>query len=193
MEPRYGAEWSGVFLWFCHYPFSDRMTLSVQRFAMGWTIRCFNNGGGGGKKLSLLHTLSDRPWGPPSLLYNWYCVSFPGAKQLGRGADHLPPSSARVKNGKAVPLTFVSAWHFKGRPITLPLPLPIHSGTSDLRLRQLPLSIPGQRRHESDTQWCRVLEKLIVSRSVKAFSTCFCALNPYRARNNQPLTTFLAS
>jgi len=28
------------------------------------------------------------PWGPPSLLYNGYWVSFPGAKWPGRGIDH---------------------------------------------------------------------------------------------------------
>ena len=38
----------------------------------------------------------DRPWGPPSLLYNGYRV-FPGGKMRpGRAADHSPPSSASV-------------------------------------------------------------------------------------------------
>jgi hypothetical protein len=38
----------------------------------------------------------DRPWGPPSLLYNGYRV-FPGSKERpGRDADHSPPSSAKV-------------------------------------------------------------------------------------------------
>ena len=38
----------------------------------------------------------DRPWGPPSLLYNEYRV-FPGGKvRPGRAADHSPPSSAAV-------------------------------------------------------------------------------------------------
>ena len=38
----------------------------------------------------------DRPWGPPSLLYNGYRV-FPGGKvRPGRAADHSPPSSALV-------------------------------------------------------------------------------------------------
>jgi hypothetical protein len=36
----------------------------------------------------------DRPWGPPSLLYNGYLV-FPGGKERsGRDADPSPPSSA---------------------------------------------------------------------------------------------------
>jgi hypothetical protein len=38
----------------------------------------------------------DRPWGPPSLLYNGYRV-FPGGKvRPGRAAVHSPPSSAAV-------------------------------------------------------------------------------------------------
>ena len=35
----------------------------------------------------------DRPWGPPSLLYNGYLVSFPEVKQPGRGIKHPPPAS----------------------------------------------------------------------------------------------------
>ena len=39
----------------------------------------------------------DRPWGPPSLLYNGYRV-FPGGKERpGCDADPSPPSSAVVK------------------------------------------------------------------------------------------------
>jgi hypothetical protein len=38
----------------------------------------------------------DRPWNPPSFLYNGYRV-FPGGKErLGRDADPSPPSSAVV-------------------------------------------------------------------------------------------------
>ena len=41
-------------------------------------------------------TCPDRPWGPPSLLYNGYRV-FPGVKVLpGRDAEPSPPSSAEV-------------------------------------------------------------------------------------------------
>jgi len=43
----------------------------------------------------------DRPWGPPSLLYNGYPV-FPGGKvRPGRDADHSPPSSAVVMEEKS--------------------------------------------------------------------------------------------
>ena len=36
-------------------------------------------------------TRPDRPWGPPSLLYNLYRVSFMGVKRAGRGGDHPAP------------------------------------------------------------------------------------------------------
>ena len=48
---------------------------------------------GGGE---IFRTCPDRPWGPPSLLYNGYRV-FPGGKErLGRDADPSPSSSAVV-------------------------------------------------------------------------------------------------
>jgi hypothetical protein len=44
----------------------------------------------------ILRTCPDRPWGPPSLLYNGYQV-FPGGKvRAGHDADHSPPSSVKV-------------------------------------------------------------------------------------------------
>ena len=47
----------------------------------------------------IFRTCPDRPWGPPSLLYNGYRV-FPGGKERpGRDADPSPPSSAMVKKG----------------------------------------------------------------------------------------------
>jgi len=57
---------------------------------MGWTVWGSNPGG------VRFTARPDRPWGPPSLLYNGYRV-FPGGKvRLGYAADHLPPSSAVV-------------------------------------------------------------------------------------------------
>ena len=44
-------------------------------------------------------TYSDQPRGPPSLLCNWYRVSFGRVKRPGRGADHLSPCSAEVEHG----------------------------------------------------------------------------------------------
>jgi hypothetical protein len=46
----------------------------------------------------IFRTCPDRPWGPPSLLYNGYRI-FPGDMlRPGRDADPSPPSSAEVKN-----------------------------------------------------------------------------------------------
>jgi len=39
----------------------------------------------------IFRTRPDRPWGPTSLLYNGYGVSFPGIKQPGRGVDQPTP------------------------------------------------------------------------------------------------------
>ena len=45
----------------------------------------------------IFRTCPDRPWCPPSLLYNGYRF-FPGGKERpGRDADPSPPSSAVVK------------------------------------------------------------------------------------------------
>ena len=46
-----------------------------------------------------------RPWGPTSILYNWYRL-FPGSKERpGRDADPSPPSSAvGHETSRAIPL-----------------------------------------------------------------------------------------
>jgi len=41
-------------------------------------------------------TCPDRPWGPPSLLYNGYRVFSGGKERPGRDVDPSPPSSAVV-------------------------------------------------------------------------------------------------
>ena len=56
------------------------------------TVRGSNPGGG-----EIFRTHPHRPWGPRSLLYNGYRVSFEGVKWPGRGVDHPPPSSAEIK------------------------------------------------------------------------------------------------
>jgi hypothetical protein len=59
---------------------------------MGWTVRGSNPDGG-----EIFCTCPDRPWGPPSFLYDEYRV-FPGGRERpGRDADLSPPSSAVVK------------------------------------------------------------------------------------------------
>jgi hypothetical protein len=72
----------------------------------------------------IFSTRLDRPWGPPSLLYNGYRVSFPVVKRPGRVVDHQPPSSARVKERVELYLYSPSgpSWSVLGRPLPLPLP-----------------------------------------------------------------------
>jgi len=47
----------------------------------------------------IFRTFPDRPWGPPSLVYNGYQVFPEGKKRPGRDADPSPPSSAVFKKG----------------------------------------------------------------------------------------------
>jgi hypothetical protein len=51
---------------------------SIWRFATGWTVLGSNPFGGG----EIFRIRANRPWGPPSLLYNGYRV-FPGTKAAG--------------------------------------------------------------------------------------------------------------
>jgi hypothetical protein len=71
----------------------------------------------------IFHARPYRPWGPPSLLYDGYRVTFPGVKRPGRGVDNPPPSSTKVK--ERVELYIYSlpgpSWHVLGW--TAPLPL----------------------------------------------------------------------
>jgi len=60
--------------------------------ATGWTVRGSNTGGD-----EIFRTCPDRPWGPPSLLYNGYRVFAGGKERPGRDADPSPPTSAVVK------------------------------------------------------------------------------------------------
>ena len=83
---------------------------------MGWTVRGSNPG-----VVEIFRTRPDRPWDPPSLLYNRNRPSFPGVKQLGRGVNH--PSLSRAEVKEIVELYLYSAsksWPVLGRnlPIT---------------------------------------------------------------------------
>jgi hypothetical protein len=66
--------------------------------------------------------------------YKGYRVSFRGVKWPGRGVDHLPPSSAEVKEREELYLYSPSgsSWPVLGR--TLPLPLPIYLFNKNLKL-----------------------------------------------------------
>ena len=50
------------------------------------------------------------PWGPPSLLFLEYRLSFPRIKRPGRGVDHPPPSIAEVK--ERVEMCLLALWAF---------------------------------------------------------------------------------
>jgi hypothetical protein len=43
-------------------------------------------------------------WGPPSLLYNGYCVSFLGLKRPGRGVNRPPRLALRLKKSVGIHL-----------------------------------------------------------------------------------------
>jgi hypothetical protein len=62
---------------------------SVLRLATDWMVRGSNPGGG-----EIFCTCPDRPWDPPSLLYNGYRVFLGGKERPGRDADPSPTSSA---------------------------------------------------------------------------------------------------
>jgi len=70
----------------------------------------------------IFRTCPDRPWGPPSLLYNGYRV-FPGVKATGAWRWPPTPSSAKVKERVELYLYSPSrpSWPVLGW--TLPLPL----------------------------------------------------------------------
>ena len=82
-----------------------------------WTVRGSNPGWGGGE---IFLTRPDRPWGPPSLLYNGYRVSFSGVKRPGRGTDHPPPSKCRGHEMVGLYLYSPSgpSWPVTGRTFT---------------------------------------------------------------------------
>ena len=72
---------------------------SVQRLATGWTARGSNPGSG-----EIFHTCPDRPWGPPSQVYNGYRV-FPGGEERpGRDADPSPLLVPWSWKSRAIPL-----------------------------------------------------------------------------------------
>ena len=99
------------------YPkcYLDRLAQSVQRLATGWSVRGSNSCRGKIFRASL-----DRPWGPPSLLGNWYLV-LPEAKAAGAWRLLPSPSSAEVTERKEQFLysSFGPTWPVSG--YTLPL------------------------------------------------------------------------
>ena len=62
--------------------------------ATGWTVRGSNPFGG-----EIFRNCPDRPWTPPTLLYNGYRVLHGGINRSGRDANPSSPSSAVVMKG----------------------------------------------------------------------------------------------
>ena len=56
----------------------------------------------------IFSTCPDRPWGPPSLLYDGYWVFPGGIERPGRDADTSPPLVPWSRKSKAIPL--LSLW-----------------------------------------------------------------------------------
>jgi hypothetical protein len=74
---------------------------------MGWIIHGLNPNRD--NKFFYSPKCPEQLWGPPSPLFNGYRGSFLGIKQLGCAGDHLPPTSAEVKN----------EWSYNSAPICL--------------------------------------------------------------------------
>ena len=78
---------------------------SVQRLAKGWTVPRSNPGGG-----EIFRTRPNRPWDPPSLVYNVYRV-FPRGRVPGAWCWPPTPTSApRSWKRRAIPL--LTLWAF---------------------------------------------------------------------------------
>jgi hypothetical protein len=74
----------------------------------------------------IFSTRPDRPWSPPILLYSGYRVPLLGVKRPGRGVNHLPPTSAEVKERVELYMYLPSgpSWAVLGRTLPLTLTLP---------------------------------------------------------------------
>jgi hypothetical protein len=77
---------------------------------MGWTIGVLGFDFRQGLGIFLFTTVSRTALGPTQPPIQWIPGVFPGVKQLGREADHSPPTSAGVKN--AWNYTFTSQYTF---------------------------------------------------------------------------------
>lgn len=103
---------NNLWAWLKH----DRLFAVVSRLQAGqpWSRGSIP---GGGKKFFFSPECPDRLWDPPSLLFNG-CLG-----RLRREADHIPPSSGKVKNERScttsAPYVFTVYTE-----VSLPLPYP---------------------------------------------------------------------
>jgi len=56
----------------------------------------------------------DRLWGPHSILFGWYRVSFLRVQRPGREVNHLLPFSAEIKNEWSYTSLYMPSWHGQG-------------------------------------------------------------------------------
>ena len=67
-------------------------------------------------------TRTKRLWGPPTLQYNGYWISFPGVKRPRRGVEHPPPYNAKVQKDYSFACTLSGPlWPVLGWTLSLPL------------------------------------------------------------------------
>ena len=78
-------------LFVCKFVLWAGIVQSIQKLVTGWTVRGSNAGGG-----EIFRNRPERPWGPPSILYNGYRV-FSVGKAAGTWRWPPTPSSAEVK------------------------------------------------------------------------------------------------
>jgi hypothetical protein len=78
----------------------SQIAQSVQRWATGWTIG--GSSPGRGWEFFCVPPRPDRLWGLTQPPIQWVPGALSlGVKRPGREADHSPPSSAEVKNGRS--------------------------------------------------------------------------------------------
>ena len=99
------------------------LELSVKQLPTGWAVRGSNSREG-----EIFRIRPDRPWGPPSHLFNGYRVSLFGVKRLGFGINDPPRSIAEVKERVELYLYSPSgsAWQVIGRILPSSLHAVLH-------------------------------------------------------------------
>ena len=128
---------------------------------MGLMVQGSNPVGG-----EVFRTFPDRPWGPPSLMYNGYWV-FPGGVKSGRGVTLTPH-------------LLLVPWSWKGRAI-LYSPYGLYGLYRGCTL-PLPLHLMFHFEMQISLLLCEV-QRLRWSRgSVLAFGTQVCGFKPGRSR-----------
>ena len=91
--------------------FVCRVAQSVEQLTTGWTVRGSNPGKG-----EIFRTCPDRPWGPPSLLYNAYPVLHGG--KSGQGVMLTPHPLLVPWSRKSTAIPLLPLWAV--RPVQSP-------------------------------------------------------------------------